>query len=572
MVPAAVVVLEEFPLLPNSKVDRAALPAPDFAALTTAREPVTADEQVLAGLFADVLGLERVGADDDFFALGGHSLLAARLVTRIRATLGREVPLRDIFDAPTVSGLAARLTVAGTARPALVPRPRPARLPLAPVQRGLWAQYRLEGPSPTYNIASAVRFRGTLDHDALWLALGDLLERHEPLRTAFPCDDDGPYQRLLPAVPPVLRVEPCRPDRVDDRLADLAARPFDLMREAPFEARVLRVGDQEHIVSVVVHHIVSDGWSEATMIDDLITAYEARKAGRSPGWDPLAVGYGDYTVWHHELLEGKGGSGGAEPSLGDEQLAYWRQALAGLPEEIPLPADRPRPPRPDFTGGSVDLDIPADLHRRLRDLAAASGATMFMVTVAALAALLQRNGAGDDIPVGTQVAGRSDDALDDLVGFFVTTLVVRADASGDPTFEELLARVKEASLGALAHAELPLDRLVADLAPPRHPARNPLFQVMLTYHNIPDPTPQVDDDEVLGAEVVANGVDSAWFDLAIDLNETAGRDGVDGTLRYWKARFDKATARWLAAGLVAVLTAAAVDPTRPLSELDRQFP
>ncbi|HYH51440.1 MAG TPA: amino acid adenylation domain-containing protein, partial [Acidimicrobiia bacterium] len=557
MVPAAIVVLADFPVTPNNKVDRGALPAPDFTALATSRQPVTADEQALAELFADVLGLERVGADDDFFALGGHSLLAARLVTRLRAALGVELPLRDVFDAPTVAGLAARLPTAAAARAPLTRRPRPDRMPLAPVQRGLWALYRLEGPSPTYNIASAVRFRGALDHDALWLALGDLLGRHEPLRTAFPFDEHGPYQRVLPAVPPLLRVEPCRPDDVDERLAALAARPFDLAREAPFEAHVLRVGDREHVVSLVVHHIVSDGWSEATLIDDLISAYEARRAGRPPAWDALAVGYGDYTLWHDEFLDG---------GVADDQLRWWRQALAGLPEELPLPADRPRPSRPDFRGGTVDLDIPPDLHRRLRALAAERGATMFMVTVAALAALLHRNGGGDDIAVGTQVAGRVDEALDDLVGFFVNTLVVRADASGDPSFDELLARVRDRSLGALAHADVPFERVVGDLNPPRHPARNPLFQVMLTYHNIPDPDPQLDDDDV-DAEVIANGVDSAWFDLAIDLNETAGRDGVDGTLRYQKARFTKATARRLAQGLLAVLDAAATDPTRRLSEL-----
>jgi hypothetical protein len=557
MVPAAIVVLDAFPVSPNGKVDREALPAPDFGALVTSRAPVTTDEHALAALFAEVLGLERVGADDDFFALGGHSLLAARLVTRIRAALGREVPLRDLFDAPTVAGLAARLPGAGVARLPLRPRPRPDRLPLAPVQRGLWALHRLEGPSPTYNIASAVRFRGELDHDALWRALGDLVERHEPLRTTFPFDTEGPYQLLLPAMAPLLRIERCRPDRVDERLDRLAARRFDLTREAPFQAHVLRVGDREHVVSLVVHHIISDGWSEAALIDDLITAYEARRAGRAPGWNLLPVSYADYTLWHQEILE---------EGLADEQLSYWREALAGLPDEIPLPADRPRPALPDRRGGSVDLDIPPDLHRRLRDLAAAQGTTMFMITVAALAALLQRHGAGCDIPVGTQVAGRSDEALDQLVGFFVNIVVVRADLSGDPTFDELLARVRERSLSALAHADVPFRRVVADLDPPRHAARNPLFQVMLTYHNIPDPDPHVDEDGV-DAELVTVGGEGAWFDLAIDLNETAGRDGVEGTLRYEKARFRKAGARRLAAELLAVLDAVARDPARPLSQL-----
>ncbi|HKY75434.1 MAG TPA: condensation domain-containing protein, partial [Acidimicrobiia bacterium] len=425
------------------------------------------------------------------------------------------------------------------------PRPRPDRLPLAPVQRGLWKLYRMEGPSPTYNIASAVRFRGALDHDALWLALGDLVARHEPLRTAFPFDADGPYQLVLPALPPILRVEPCRADRVDDRLARLATRRFDLVREAPFQAHLLRVGDREHVVSLVVHHIVSDGWSEAALVDDLLTAYESRKAGRTPDWDPLPVSYADYTLWYHELLASGGPAG--------DQIAYWRQALAGLPEEIPLPADRPRPARPDFTGGSVDLDIPPDLHRRLRDLAAARGATMFMVTTAALAAVLHRHGCGDDIPIGTQVAGRIDEALDDLVGFFVNTLVVRADASGDPTFDELLDRVRDRTLGALAHADPPFERLVAELDPPRRTARNPLFQVMLTYHNIPHPDPKLADDDFVDAELLVTGVDSAWFDLSIDLDETAGRDGVDGVLRYQKARFDKRTARRLAEDFLAVL-------------------
>ena len=270
-------------------------------------------------------------------------------------------------------------------------------------------------------------------------------------------------------------------------------------------------------------------------------------AGRAPDWTPLPVSYADYTLWHQELLDG---------GLAENQLAYWRETLAGLPDETPLPADRTRPARPDYTGGSVELDIPPELHRGLRDLAAAHGATMFMVTVAALAALLHRHGAGDDIPIGTQVAGRGDAALDDLVGFFVNTVVVRADTSGEPTFAELLDRIRERSLAALAHADVPFDRLVADLDPARQESRHPLFQVMLTYHNIPDPDPHVAEDGVR-ADLLVTGVDSAWFDLMIDFNETAGRDGVGGALRYQKARFRKATARRLAAELIGVLHAVA---------------
>ncbi|MGH9023681.1 MAG: condensation domain-containing protein, partial [Acidimicrobiia bacterium] len=562
MVPAAVIILDALPLTPNRKLDRAALPAPDFGALVTGRAPTTPAEETLAGLFAEILGIASVGRDDDFFALGGHSLLVARLVGRIRTSMDAELSIRAVFDAPTVAGLAGRLGLAGAARLPLLPRPRPERLPLAPVQRGLWFQYRMEGPSPTYNIPLGIRFTGDFDVDALWQAVGDLAARHEPLRTVFPTDHKGdPYQRLLPAgTGPNLRVEPSRGDRLDRRLVRLAARGFDLEREPPLRMLLLELGEREHVLGLVVHHIASDGWSEPQLVDDLLQAYEARHIGSTPDWDPLPVSYADYAQWQHELL----GDPADPSSLAAIQLGYWRKALAGLPAELSLPADRPRPLRPDFTGGSVDIDIPPGLHARLRSLAAGCGATMFMVTQAALAALLTGHGAGTDIPVGTQVAGRVDESLDDLVGLFVNTLVLRTDTSGDPTFRQLLARVRERSLAALANADLPFEWLVSDLNPPREAARNPLFQVMLTYHNLANADPGLDDGR---AEVVTVTNPSAWFELSLDLNEEAGRDGIEGTLDYRAARFDEATAARLAAGFVALLEAVAADPDQPLSAL-----
>ncbi|MFJ6194943.1 amino acid adenylation domain-containing protein [Micromonospora sp. NPDC092111] len=564
MVPAAVLVLDTLPLTGNGKVDRRALPAPDYAAGSTRRAPRTPQEEVLCDLFADVLGLSEVGIEDSFFGLGGHSLLATRLVSRIRTALDVELAIRDLFESPTVAGLAARLGGARRARLALAPMPRPERIPLSYAQHRLWFINRLSGADSPYKIPILLRLTGELDVAALRAALGDVIERHESLRTVYPDADGDPYQVILAAEAacPPITVEAVDPAQVRELALAETRRGFDLAVDPPLRARLFAPTGGGYFLLLVLHHIAGDGWSMAPLGRDFSTAYAARVAGRTPQFTPLPVQYADYALWQRAVL---GDEADPDSAIG-QQVRFWRDVLAGTPDELTLPADRPRPPVASHRGGTLDFVVEPALHGRLQALVQATGASLFMVFQAALAALLTRLGAGTDVPIGSPIAGRTDHALDELVGMFVNTLVLRTDTAGNPTFRQLLDRVREADLTAYSHQDTPFERLVEVLNPPRSMARNPLFQVMLVLQN----NATVDLDlPGLRVDVDTVGAHAAQFDLSIDLTERpAGAGGIDGRLDYSRDLFDEDTAERILAGFVRMLEAVVAAPDAPIGAVD----
>ncbi|GAB6901774.1 non-ribosomal peptide synthetase [Kineosporia succinea] len=561
MVPAAFVTLDALPRTVNGKLDERALPAIDVTEHTAA--PRNPREEVLAGLFADVLEVERVGVHDDFFTLGGHSLLVMRLANRIRAVLGLQVGVPEVFRHRTVAELAPVVFASGaTVRPALVPARRPARTPLSPAQQRLWFQYRFEGPNSTYDVPFAWRLRGHLDLDALRQAVADLVRRHESLRTRLTpgrgdeVGGDEVYQFVLD--PQAVRVPFAV---VDDALAQ-AGYGFRLDADLPVRVYVSG-GAHEWTLLILVHHVAADEWSQEPLVRDLGTAYAARLRGAEPDFAPLPVQYADYTLWQRDLL----GLDHETRNLADEQLAWWKQALDGAPDELTLPGARPRPQTRTGSGGVVELAVPDEIAARLRDLARSHGVSMFMLVQSAVASLLTRLGAGPDLPLGAPVAGRTDDALTDLVGFFVNTLVLRTDTSGDPAFTELLARVRDADLAAFDRQDVPFERVVDAVGPERSPSRHPLFQVMVSYLAAGSEMPALEGLSVSEAEIPA---DSAKFDLSFDVSEKPSGLGI--ALEYSTDLYDRAGARQLVERLLGLLAQVAREPSTRLSRLDVLLP
>nr|WP_312875374.1 non-ribosomal peptide synthetase [Allocatelliglobosispora scoriae] len=563
MVPAAVVAVDALPRTISGKLDHAALPAPDRAVLGGGRAARTPREEVLCGLFAELLGLPHVGVDDDFFALGGHSLLVMRLVSRVRSVLGADLPIRAVFDAPTVAALGRHLPAGATsaARPPLVPGARPERLPLSSAQQRLWFHFQLEGPSPTYNIPIAWRLRGALDESALAAALTDLTARHEPLRTIFPDHGGAPHQLILDPQPVPLHTARVTDGELPQHLADAADHGFALDREPPLRAHLFTVAPDEHVLLLLLHHIAGDEWSDVPLRRDLTTAYTARVAGHAPQWTELPIQYADYALWQRTLL----GDRTDEGSLAARQLAFWTQTLADLPEALALPADRLRPAEASHHGGLIEFTLEPALHHRLRTVARETSTSMFMVVQAAVATLLTRLGAGTDIPLGTPVAGRGDAALDDLVGFFVNTLVLRTDTSGNPAFRELLGRVRDTDLAAFDHQDIPFEHLVEALNPVRSLSRHPLFQVMVSYLTSDDDTWNLG---ALTAHPEAVGHTAAMFDLSFDFVEASTTDRAHGSLEFSTDLFDPASAQRLVDRLLRVLTQVADDPAAPISRIE----
>jgi amino acid adenylation domain-containing protein len=561
LVPGAFVVLDAFPLTPNGKVDRRALPAPEPEERTAAglAAPRTPAEELLAGVWAGLLGVERVGVDQDFFAMGGHSLLATRLVSRIRDFFGVELPLRAIFEAPTVAALAARIAAEGKGpeAPPVLPRRPGERLLLSFGQERLWILDRLTPGTAVYNMPLAFRLRGPLAAGALADAISEVVRRHEALRTTFERAGGEPVQVVSPPEPRPLPVadlsvlpEEERESEAGRLAREEALRPFDLRRGPLFRAALLRLASGEHRLLLTMHHIVSDGWSLGVLLREVSDLYAAFAAGRPSPLAGLPVQYPDFALWQRRWLEG------GELAA---QLSWWRERLGGSLPILELPADRPRPAIPSQRGSEERLGLPMDLAGRLRELSRRQGATLYMTLLAAFDTLLYRYTGQDDLLVGSPVAGRTRAESEGLIGFFVNTLVLRTGLAGDLGFSPLLARVRESVLGAWTHQDVPFERLVEELAPERDLSRSPLFQILLTFESASPPPLVLGPGVDLAAEAVETR--TAKFDLAVGFQESP--EGLAGAAEYATDLFDAVTIRRMLGHLGALLEGIAADPAAP---------
>ena len=568
MVPSAFGILDALPLTDNGKLNVRALPDLDPGAdRAPSRAPQSRTEQVLCELFTDVLGLDGgpgVGVDDDFFDLGGHSLLSIRLIGGVRAVLGAEISLRDVFDHPTVAQLAAQVDSAPESNDETPPRPqltvasRPERVPTAPAQARLLVLDRLGETGLAYNYPLVFRVRGPVDVAALGAALGDVVDRHEALRTVFGEHDGVPFQDIRPiGTRAPMEVIECDEGESADRIAAAAAHRFDLATQLPLRLTVLRLDEEDHVVVLLLHHITTDEWSDGPFLTDLNRAYDNRtreNLAEMAELPALPVQYADYALWQRELLA----------QVGDRQLAFWRETLEGAPDELTMPTDRPRPSRPTGAGGVTEIGLPAETVAALRRTATERQVSPLVLLHASVAVLLHRLGAGDDIVVGTPVAGRDEAALDEVVGFFVNTVVLRTDVSGNPTFAELLARVRDADLAAFAHRDVPFERVVEELNPPRRAGRNPLFGVFLGYHGSDG-----GDAEMLGlpTQWCETPATAAMFDLGFTLIEER-TGGARVMAEYAADLFDDASVVTLTQRLVALLGRVATDVTVAVGDVD----
>ncbi|WP_405484188.1 amino acid adenylation domain-containing protein [Nocardia sp. NBC_00511] len=569
MVPAAVAVLDAFPLNASGKLDRKELPAPVFEAKRF-RALSTPIEELVAGVFADLLGLEKVGADDDFFDLGGNSLIATRAVSRINEALDAAVSVRELFETSTVAALAARI-VPGTAtgsRPSLVAGERPAHPPLSLAQQRMWVLNQFDTGSPAYNIPMVIRLTGSLDTNALAQAAEDVVARHEVLRTRYPESGPGgaPYQDVLSvadALPEGLTVE--RANDIGARVGALVATGFDVAAEIPVRVAML-TGDapDDYLLILVAHHIAADGASLAPLARDLMTAYLARTAGENPGWAPLQVQYADFALWQHDVI----GTDSDENSVAAQQMTYWREQLAGLPGTGVLPLDHPRPPVASMAGALVDFTVGADVHAGLNRIARRHNASLFMVVHAAVAALLARTSGTTDTVIGTPIAGRGERALDDLVGMFVNTLTLRTRVDTSASFDDLVERARETDLSAFAHADVPFER-VSEVAAPGRGAADPLLQVVLALQNTEAASLDLPE---LTVSAVDTDLVTAKFDLQIAIDPLLSADGSPDELvvvfSYAADLFDEPTMTALGQRLIRILTAVAADPHVPVGDID----
>ena len=567
MMPSAFVPLDALPLTSSGKIDRQALPAPEELRQRLADDyiaPRTQTEELLALIWAQVLGVERVGADDNFFERGGHSLLATQVISQVRQAFQVEIPLRNIFETPTIGGLAesiekATRTAAEVEIPPLERVSREQKLPLSFAQQRLWFLDQLDPGSTAYHVPHAVQLSGALDRAALEKSLGEIVRRHEVLRTTFAVAKGESAQVIQPAQPWLLKVTDLRELPEDERKAetqrlmnDEARRPFDLQHGPLLRTSLLRESETEHVLLLVMHHIIFDAWSIGVLLKEVATLYEAFVSGRPSPLPELTVQYADFAHWQRTWLQG-------ETLM--RHLDYWKAQLADL-TTLELPTDRPRPPVQTFRGAHQSFTLPGALVNSLYELSHTQGVTLFMTLLGAFQILLSRYTAQEDISVGTPIANRTYREIEGLIGFFINTLVLRTDLSGDPSFVELLQRVREVALNAYTHQDLPFEKLVEELQPDRDLSRTPFFQVLFTVRNLGANTLKLPNLDMHGLEMDSG---TAKFDLLLLVDES--EQGINFTFEYNTDLFDHSTITRIGKHYQNLLASIVATPEWPLSRL-----
>ncbi|WP_040833354.1 non-ribosomal peptide synthetase [Nocardia brevicatena] len=570
LVPAVVVPLDELPLTSNGKIDIAALPRPEH---TSSGAAGTQRQQILASVVAGVLGVDEIGVDDDFFALGGNSLSAIRLVDAVNTTFEAGITLRDLFETPTVAGLDQRLDTADPARrrPALVPRRHTGPVPLTPAQQRLWTLNYLAGGQAEYLMSQAVEIDGRLDVGALRAAVTDVIARHEILRTVLPYAGNAPVPAPTAeggetgaeafGMDTCFRVDDCAAENLDAVLTAELGRGFDVRAQPPLRTRLFRLTETRYVFLFVLRHIAGDVESLVRLSHELVLAYTARTAGRAPEWPSPAVQFADYTLWLRELM----GEESDPAARAAAQARYWLTELAGLPGSPVLPTDHPRTERVDNRAGAVPLSLDADSHRAIARTARECSASTYLILHTALVCVLAEFGAGHDIPVGVAVSGRDTDALDQLVGCAVHTVVLRANTSGRPTYRQLVGQLRDRLLGATEHKEFPFDRLVALVNPPRSRHHYPLFQVATTFYR------DIVADRPFGdatARLLPLPPQRTEFDLLLQLRDGyipgQGPAGIGGELIYAAELFERSTIEKFADRMWETLATICADIDAPI--------
>jgi len=569
MVPSAFVTLEEVPLTPNGKVDRKALPEPDWngreasSGFVAARTPV---EEMLCGIWEQLLKTEQVGIHENFFELGGHSLLATQVISRVRESFNVELPLRVIFESPTIAEISETIEEAmraeeGVALSPIIPISRERELPLSFSQQRLWFIDRFEPESAAYNVPTSVRLRGRIDVPALEKALSELIRRHETLRTVFAEVEGLPVQVIMPAAPLHLAITDIGGLSEEERLIEArrlvtydALLPFDLSRGPLLRTGLIRLADDDHIVLFTMHHIVSDGWSIGVLIREIGALYKAFTGGEPSPLPELSIQYADFAAWQREWLQGE---------VLESELRYWRQALSGAPAMLHLPTDRPRPSVQSSHGANHLIVLSEELTASLKELSRAEGVTLFMTLLASFQTLLYRYSGQDDIVIGTPIAGRNRADIEGLIGFFINTLVLRTKITAKLSFRELLKEVREVTLGAYTHQDLPFEKLVEELQPERDMGHTPLFQVMFALQSAPREVEEL-------AEVAMTNFNSqqttAKFDLTLSMEESGDRIG--GSLEYNTDLFDAATIARMATYWQNILESIVTQPDTLVDNLE----